>query len=490
MMKSVSVVQELMLINGKWAKSASSEFFPIENPSERGSVIAEVPRASAEDVDIAVKAADEAFKSWREVPSRERGKLLWKIADAVEAQAEEIARTIATETGNAIRTQARSEVKSVIEIFRYFAGVAGEIRGSTCPIDNNLMAYTQREPYGVIGAIVPWNAPVQLSSLKIAPAVATGNTIVLKTAEDAPLGVLKLAKICAEFLPQGVLNVLTGFGEECGAPLASHPLVKKLTFTGSTAIGKTIMHKGADRIIPVSLELGGKSPQIVFPDADSDKVVEGIITAMRFARQGQSCSAGTRLYLHTSIFDSFVEKLANKLGELKVGNPLDEESDMGSIINKKQFDKVCGFIEEGINDEDVELLIGGLPPKEGPLAQGYYLQPTLFACKNNNTRLAKEEIFGPVLLIMPWENEDEVIQDANNSSYGLAAFVWTNDTKTALRTANKIESGWIQVNRGGAQMPGLSYGGYKQSGIGREFSLEGMLDSYTQVKSIMIDFND
>lgn len=489
-MKSVSVAQQLMLINGKWTESVDSAFFPIENPAERGSVIAEVPQATEKDVDIAVKAADEAFKLWREVPSRERGKLLWKIADAVEARAEEIARTISTETGNAIRTQARGEVKSVIEIFRYFAGVASEIRGDTCPVDNHLMAYTQREPYGVIGAIVPWNAPVQLSSLKIAPAVASGNTIVLKTAEAAPLGVLKLAQICAEFLPPGVVNVLTGFGEECGAPLASHPLVKKLTFTGSTAVGKTIMYKGADRIIPVSLELGGKSPQIVFPDSDDDKVVEGIITAMRFARQGQSCSAGTRLYLHTSIFDSFVEKLANKLGQLKVGNPLDEESDMGCIINKKQFDKVCGFIQEGINDEDLDLLMGGLPPEEGPLAQGYYLEPTLFVCKNGNTRLAKEEIFGPVLLIMPWDDEDEVIKTANDSSYGLAAFVWTKDVTKALKMANKIESGWIQINRGGAQMPGLSYGGYKQSGIGREFSLEGMLDSFTQVKSIMIDFNE
>ena len=489
-MKSVSVIKKLMLINGDLVESVNSEFFPVENPAERGSVIAEVPRASVEDVNIAVEAANEAFKTWREVPSYERGKLLWKIADAVEEQAEEIARTISCETGNAIRTQARGEVKSVIDIFRYFAGVASEIRGDTCPIDNNLMAYTQREPYGVIGAIVPWNAPVQLSSLKIAPAIVSGNTIVLKTAESAPLGVLMLAKICAEYLPPGVVNVLTGFGEECGEPLAGHPLVKKLTFTGSTAIGKTIMHKAADRIIPVSLELGGKSPQIVFPDANSNKVIDGIISAMRFARQGQSCSAGTRLYLHTSIFDSFVEQLANKLGELKVGNPLDEESDMGSIINKKQFDKVCGFIEEGINDENVELLIGGLPPKEGPLAQGYYLQPTLFSCKDNNTRLAKEEIFGPLLLIIPWEDEDEVIRAANNSSYGLAAFIWTNDTKTALRTANRIESGWIQVNRGGAQMPGLSYGGYKQSGIGREFSLEGMLNSYTQVKSIMIDLNE
>ncbi|WP_033542535.1 aldehyde dehydrogenase family protein [Planococcus sp. CAU13] len=489
-MESVSVDRELMLINGKWEESLSSEFITIENPSVRGSVLAEVPRASAEDVSKAVEAANKAFKSWKALPSREKGKLLWKIADAIEEQAEEFARTISMETGNAIRTQARGEVKSVVEIFRYFAGVASEIRGTTSPVDNNLMAYTQREPYGVVGAIVPWNAPVQLSSLKIAPAIASGNTIVLKAAEDAPLGVLKLAKVCSKYLPPGVVNVITGYGPECGEALTSHPLVKKITFTGSTAVGKIIMRKAADRIVPVSLELGGKSPQIVFPDADNDKVIEGIITAMRFARQGQSCSAGTRLYLHTSIFDSFVDKLINKLRQLKVGNPLDEESDMGSIINKKQFDKVCSYIEAGLNEDGIELLLGGMPPGEGEMTEGYYLQPTLFSCKDNNSKLAREEIFGPLLLIIPWENEEDVIEAANDSSYGLAAFVWTNDTKAALRAANKIELGWIQINRGGAQMPGLSYGGYKQSGIGREFSLEGMLDSYTQVKSIMIDFND
>lgn len=488
-MESESVLQKKMLINGDWVESVSSINFTVENPAKRDSVIAEVPRANAEDVDIAVKAANEAFHSWRKVPARERGQLLWRIADEVEEKLEEFAKTITTETGNAIRTQARGEVQSVIDIFRYFGGVAGELRGSTCPVDNNLLAYTQREPYGVIGAIVPWNAPVQLSSLKIAPALAAGNTIVLKAAEDAPLGVLKLAEVCAKYIPAGVVNILTGYGFECGAPLAQHSLVKKLTFTGSTVIGKTIMHNAADRIIPVSLELGGKSPQIVYPDADNDKVIDGIVSAMRFARQGQSCSAGTRLYLHKSIFDSFVEKLSNKLKQLKVGNPLDEESDMGSIINKKQFDKVYGFIEEGISNENLDLILGGLPPKEGPLAEGYYFEPTLFVCKDSNTRLASEEIFGPVLLIMAWEDEDEVLKAANDSCYGLAAFIWTQDTQKALNAANKIESGWIQVNRGGAQMPGLSYGGYKQSGIGREFSLEGMLDSFTQVKSIMIDFN-
>jgi acyl-CoA reductase-like NAD-dependent aldehyde dehydrogenase len=489
-LKSVSVEQELMLINGEWIKSTNSEFYAVENPAERGSVIAEVPRASKEDVDLAVIAADKAFKSWKEVPSSERGKLLWKIADAVEEQLDDIARTIATETGNAIRTQSREEVKIAIEVFRYFAGLASELKGSTYPIDENQMSYTQREPYGVVGAIVPWNTPFLLSANKIAPAIISGNTIVLKAAREAPLGVLQLGKICSEYLPNGVVNVITGFGGEIGEALASHPLVQKISFTGSTRIGKTIMQKAADKIIPVTLELGGKNPQIVFPDANSEKVVDGIISAMRFSRQGQSCSSGTRLYLHSSIYDSIVEKIISKLRELKIGNPLDEDTDIGCVINEKQFNSICEYIEEGVNSPDVELLAGGLPPKEGPLSQGYYLQPTVFYSKNNNARLTCEEIFGPVLTIFKWENEDEVIAEANNSSYGLTAFVWTNDIKTALRAANKIESGYIQVNRGGGQMPGLPYGGYKQSGIGHEFSLEGMLNSYTQLKSIMINLND
>ncbi len=489
-METNTVARELMLIGGNWVESVSKEFLTVENPAQRGSVIAEVPRANAEDVNFAVEAASEAFDSWRKVPARNRGRLLWKIADAVEEIEEELARTIATETGNAIKTQARGEAKGVSDVFRYFGGVAGELKGETLPVDNQLFAYTQREPYGVIGGIIPWNAPVQLAALKIAPAIAAGNTIVLKAAEDAPLGVLKLAKICSEILPPGVVNILTGFGEECGLPLTKHPLVRKLTFTGSTKTGKIIMHEAADRIIPISLELGGKSPQIVYPDADSDKVIDNVISAMRFARQGQSCSAGSRLYLHKSIYDSFVNKLVEKLKHLKVGDPLDDRNDMGAIINEKQFNQVYSFIEEGIKHEDTELILGGLPPKEGPLSEGYYFTPTVFTSSHDNLRLAKEEIFGPVLIIIPWEDEEEMIKLANRSNYGLAAFIWTKDATTAMRTANQLEAGWVQINRGGGMMVGHSYGGYKQSGIGREYSLESMIDSFTQTKSIMIDFNE
>jgi len=483
--------RELMFINGEWVASANEEFIPVENPSKIGSIIAEVPRATAADVDIAVQAAAKAFKDWRFVPARDRGKLLTKIADRIDEKSEEIARMISMETGNAIRTQARPEVKNAADLFRYFGGVAGEIKGGTLPVDNKLFAYTQREPFGVVGGIIPWNAPVLLACAKIAPALAAGNTLVLKAAEDAPLAVLKITQICAEFFPAGVLNVLTGLGEECGAALAEHPLVRKLTFTGSTEVGKRIMHAGADRIVPVSLELGGKSPQIVYPDADNDKVADGVISAMRFTRQGQSCSAGSRLYVHTSILDSFLERISNKLSQLKVGDPLDEETDMGAIINGKQFNKVCSFIEKGLKNNNIRLVLGGLPPKEGPLTQGYHLEPTVFIINGHDHKLAGElaqaEIFGPVLVVVPWENEEEVIEMVNDSHYGLAGFIWTQDISRGLQAANLMESGWIQVNRGGGQLTGHSYGGYKQSGIGRELSLEGMLDSFTQVKSVLVN---
>jgi acyl-CoA reductase-like NAD-dependent aldehyde dehydrogenase len=488
-MKTETILGEFMLIGGKWTEAVNKEFFQIENPAKKGSVIAQVPRATSADVDIAVQAANEAFQSWRKVPARERGKLLWKIADAVEQQAEELARLLSLETGNALRTQARGEIKGTADVIRYFGGVAGELKGETMPIDGNLFAYTQREPYGVIGGIIPWNAPVQLAALKIAPAIAAGNTIVLKAAEDAPLAVLKFAKICSEFLPPGVVNILTGFGEECGSPLANHPLVKKLTFTGSTQTGKHIMRAAAERIIPISLELGGKSPQIVYPDADNEKVIDNVISAMRFTRQGQSCSAGSRLYLHKSIFDSFVDKLVEKLKLLKVGDPLDEKTDMGSIINAKQYHKVCAYIEEAVKDEDITVILGGLPSSSGPLAEGYFLEPTIVICNHDKCRVAKEEVFGPVLIIIPWEDEKEVIQMANRTDYGLAAFIWTQDATRALQTANELEAGWVQINRGGGMMTGHSYGGYKQSGIGREYSLESMIESFTQTKSIIIDFN-
>src|SRR5438067_4480577 len=356
--------KERMLIGGKWVDSASGEWLEVEDPAHRRP-IAEVPRGRSEDVARAVKAAAGAFPAWSRTVPRDRRRLLARIGDALEARVEELARMIARETGNALRTQARPEAMTTVDIIRYFSGLGGELKGETLPLGEHVLSYTRREPLGVVGAIIPWNAPVLLAALKIGPALCAGNTLVLKAAEDAPLGVLLLAEVCQEFLPPGVLNVLTGLGDECGAPLANHPMVSKLSFTGSTEVGKLIMCAASDRIVPVSLELGGKSPSIVFPDADEDWVVDGIIAAMRFTRQSQSCTAGSRLFLHRDIFDKFLDALGEKVNVLKLGDPLDETSDIGTIINEKQFLKVCGYVEEGLNRREARVVIGGLPTQGG-----------------------------------------------------------------------------------------------------------------------------
>ena len=475
-----------MLIGGEWVAAANGQLLTVENPANRQPV-AVIPRGGSEDVDRAVAAASKAYPAWSRMAPRDRGRILLKIADAFEARVEEIGRAIALETGNALRTQSRPEARSGADTFRYFGGLAGEMKGTTTPLGENILAYTRREPLGVVGAIIPWNSPVVLGAMKIAPALAAGNTMVRKAAEDAPLGVLLMAEVCQEFLPAGVLNVLTGLGDECGGPLSRHPAIRKLSFTGSTAVGKLIMREAAERIVPVSLELGGKSPSIVYPDCDEDWVVDGIIAAMRFTRQSQSCTAGSRLFLHADIFDSFLGKLETKAKALKIGDPLAEETDMGTIINDRQFHKVCGYIDDGLKRKEAKLVFGGLPPKEGPLAEGYFTVPTLFADTSNDWRLAREEIFGPVLVAIPWKDETDAIRMANDSHYGLAAYVWTHDLGKALRTAHAIESGWVQVNQGVGQSLGQPYGGYKQSGIGREFSLEGMLDSFTQAKSVTVN---
>jgi phenylacetaldehyde dehydrogenase len=476
-----SLTDARMLSGGEWRPAASGLRFEVENPSRR-EALATVARGAAEDVDQAVAAAAAAFGAWRSLPARDRGRLLMRIADDVSGIGEELARLIAAETGNAIRTQARGEAATAADVFRYFGGVASEQKGEVLPLGDWMLSYSVREPLGVVAAIVPWNAPVLLASLKIAMALCTGNTLVLKAAEDAPLGVLRLAEVCAQHLPDGVLNVLTGYGEECGAPLLNHPRIAKITFTGSTEVGRIAMRAAAERILPVALELGGKAPAIVYPDSGDDATVAHVIAAMRFARQGQSCTAGSRLYVHESIFAGFTARLADRLGEMVVGDALDERSDIGSVISGAQDTRVCAYVREAL-DQGASALTGGLPDGNRP---GYQLQPTVLTGVEQSWRVSREEIFGPVLVAMPWRDEDQVIEWANDTHYGLAAFVFCRDIDRALRAAHRIEAGWVQVNRSGGQLPGMSYGGKKLSGLGSEYSIEGALESFTQRKGITI----
>jgi len=479
--------RELMLINGKWTESAAGQFLEVETPIERGRVIGQVPRAQAEDVDNACKAAAAAFETWRRVPARERGLLMLKIAEELAGETEYLAKSLALEAGKAIRTEARGEAKGSADAFRYFGGLAGELKGETVPYGEGVLTYSRREPMGVVGGIIPWNGPLHAASVKIASAITAGNTMVLKPSIEATLCVLEMARICAKHLPPGVLNIITGTGKECGVMLAHHPLVRKLTFTGSTDAGRSIMLAGAERIVPSTLELGGKNPQIVFPDANDDRMAEGVIRAARFTTAGQSCASGTGVYIHESIYESFLEKMVRKTSQLKIGDPLDEATDIGTVINQSQFEKVCGYIKDGMSQPGVRVMTGGMPPKEGPLARGYYIPPTIFANVKHEWRIAREEIFGSVSCVIPWKDEEDVIRMANDSLYGLSGFIWTYNGARALRIAHAIESGWIQINQYGGILAGHSYGGYKQSGVGIEHSLEGMLESFTHRK--MVTYN-
>jgi betaine-aldehyde dehydrogenase len=473
------------IIDGAQTRSVDGQWVDVVAPRDR-SVMGVAAQGGVADVEAAVRAARRAFPAWRDMEPRARGRQLAKIADRLEEDAERIAKVLSLENGNALRTQSRGELAFAVDTFRYFGGLASEAKGEQIPLSLNKLDYSRREPYGVVGAIIPWNAPVQLGCMKVAPAIAVGNTIVLKTAEDAPFAITEIAKICQEFLPPGVLNVVQGTGSVSGEALINAPGVDKLSFTGSTAVGQRILAAAAARIIPTSLELGGKNPQIVFPDADEDWAVDAAILGMRFFRQGQSCTAGSRLFIHRSIFDSFLQKFAARVADMTVGDPLDEASDIGAIVNEKQFTRVCGFIDEGMKVEGGQLVAGGPPPKDGPLSLGYYAQPTVFSHIDNSFRINRQEVFGPVVVAIPWETEDEVITMANDTHYGLSAFVHTKDLGAAIRTAHRIDAGWVQVNHGGGQVLGQSYGGYKNSGMGREFSLEGMLEGYTHRKHISI----
>lgn len=480
------VPEQLMLIGGEWVESVTGEWRDVLNPGRHGHRLARVPSGDAEDVDRAVRAARAAFPAWRDQHFTGRQRALLKIADAIAARAEELAQVTAADTGNAIRTQARPEANALVDLFRYFGGVAGEVKGTTLPAGSSQLQYTRQEPLGVVAGILPWNSPLMIAGFKVPAALAAGNTVVLKAAEDAPLSVLLFAEICQEFLPDGVLNVVTGDGETAGAALVEHPGVDKVSFTGSTEVGRRIARDAGERLAHVSLELGGKNPSIVFPGAVTDELIDGLVLSSRVHRQGQSCTAGSRLFLHRDVHDEVLERLVARLGSLTVGNPLDEASDIGAVINETQFCSVQRFLDEGLSNPDLTLELGGTPPATGPLAEGFYHVPTVFSGGDNTFRLAREEIFGPVVVAIPWTDVDDVVRMANDSAYGLAAYVWSQDVNQAIDTAHRLEAGWVQVNQGGGQVVGQSYGGYKQSGIGREVSLEGMIAGFTQTKQVNV----
>ncbi|WP_218712625.1 aldehyde dehydrogenase family protein [Arthrobacter sp. BF1] len=492
-----TVADHPMWIGGDPVISLGEQWHEVHNPARRESVIARVPAGTVADVDRAVEAARKAFPAWRALHFTGRAQAMLAIADELESRIEEFARLTALDTGNALRTQARPEATNLVAMFRYFAGVAGEVKGTTLPAGENQLQYTRLEPLGVVAAILPWNSPLMIAAFKVPAALAAGNTVILKAAEDAPLTILLLAEVCNKHLPAGVLNALTGSGSVIGEALALHPGVDKVSFTGSTEVGRRVGGQAGARLAHQSLELGGKNPSIVFPDAlashspslsaaDDDELYSGLLLASRFTRQGQSCTAGSRLYVHEDIFDELVGTLSSRLNALVVGDPMDEATDMGAVINAKQHGAISNFLEEGRSTPGMKAVIGGHEPEDGPLTEGYYHVPTLFTGARNDFRIAREEIFGPVLVAIPWRTVDEVVGMANDSNYGLAAYVWSHNLDDALNTAHRLEAGWVQVNQGGGQVPGQSYGGYKQSGIGREVSLEGMLAGFTQTKQINV----
>jgi acyl-CoA reductase-like NAD-dependent aldehyde dehydrogenase len=476
----------MVVVAGRLQPALAKDTFEVDNPGDE-TIIGHAPRCGAADVERAVAAAQAAFPAWSRVPARERGEILRKLADTLEAHGEELARLLCLETGNALVTQARPEIGGMLELMRVFAGGAIQIKGTTVPFEAGKLTYTTRDPLGVVGAIIPWNAPLFLTAAKVGPALAAGNTIVLKAAEQAPLAVLRAAEIMQQLLPPGVVNVITGYGEEAGKPLVEHGKVRKVTFTGSCAVGKAIMGYAAAKLCPVTLELGGKSPNIILPDADLDLVIPGIVTGMRFTRQGQSCSAGTRILVHERVYDEVKSRAIAAAAKLKVGNPMSETTEMGALISREQYDRVVGYIDLARRTPGARILCGGGRPDDPALAKGYYLTPTLIEGVAQDSALCQEEIFGPVAILQRWRDFDEMLEQANGTDFGLAAAIWTRDLARALQFTDRIQAGFVQVNQYITPRATLSYGGLKMSGLGKENTVEAMVDHFTSSRTVIIN---
>ncbi len=474
-----------LLIGGEWRNATGGKTFGTVNPAT-AEVLTTVAEASAADVDAAVQAARKAFDDpsgpWRKMSASERGRLLWKISELVEQHMDELAELETLDNGKPIFESRYVDMPMVADVFRYYAGWATKLHGETININESAFTYTMREPVGVVGAIVAWNFPLLLASWKLGPALACGNTVVLKPAEQTPLTALRFGELCRQAgLPAGVINIVTG-GPETGKTLVQHPQVDKVAFTGSTVVGKEIMRSAADTLKRVSLELGGKSPNIVFADSDLDIAVKGAINGIFFGK-GEVCCAGSRLFVEKKIEDEFLSKLVERTKKLRPGDPLDPKTKLGAIVSEQQMKNVLGYIEAGKN-EGAQVMIGGNRVEIGN-GKGYFIEPTIFGGVRNDMKIAQEEIFGPVLATLAFDDVEQVAEAANRNPYGLAAAIWTRDIKKAHALSRRLRAGTVWINTYGLMDAALPFGGFKQSGFGRELG-QAALESYTEVKSVWL----
>jgi aldehyde dehydrogenase (NAD+) len=484
MTDAVELRQYGMLIGGESVPAVDGRTFDSVNPFT-GAAWATVPMAGSADVDAAVRAARAAFTGWSERPGRERGELLRRLGQLIDDQHERLARVETIDNGKLLKDTVR-HVKRLPVWLEFFAGTADKLFGRTIPVDDDsAFVYTRREPVGVVAAITPWNSPLMVLMWKLAPALAAGCTMVVKPSEHASVSTLELGALFAEAgFPPGVFNVVTGFGEDCGDPLVRHPGVDKVSFTGSTGVGVKVMRAAAGHLAGVALELGGKSPNIVFADADMDRAAAGAIKAI-YGSTGQSCLAGSRLFVERGVHDDFVGRVAARAAAMRLGDPLGPETDMGPVAIREQFEKISQYVAIA-QEEGAAVATGGRAPDDPGLRDGYFFQPTVLTDVRNDMRVAQEEIFGPVLAVIPFEDEADVIRQANETEFGLASGIWTTDLGRAHRVAKALRAGTVWVNTYRAIAPAVPFGGYKASGLGRESGLES-LDEYLETKSVWID---
>ncbi len=474
-----------MYIAGDFVEGSRKSWLPVYDPSTE-EIIAEVPDGDAADVDRAVQAARVAFDSgpWPQTTAQQRGSLLFRLAERIRQESAALAQLESRNTGKPI-TEAEFDVADAATCFEYYGGLASKVLGFVNPVSDNALNLSLREPVGVAGQIISWNFPLALASWKLAPAIAAGCTCVLKPAEQTPLTALKIASWLNDLgFPPGVINVVTGFGDTVGAPLVAHAQVDKIAFTGSSAVGKVILRTAADSIKRVTLELGGKSPSIFFDDADFEAAIQGALFGV-FFNQGEVCSAGSRILVQRSIYSKFLEAMTEKTRTIRLGPPLDRETKMGPVVSKKQYDRVRYYQELG--KQEATLAIGGGRSKTN--ATGFYIEPTIFSDVKNGARIAQEEIFGPVAALIPFEDEAEAIRIANDTPYGLAAAVWTRDIYRALRVVKAVRAGVVWVNHTQAVNVEAPWGGYKQSGFGRELA-PGGIEQYLETKQVHINLNE